>query len=52
MFCIDSPDEQAAKDKLHKDAEADDMKIEILGLEFKEEVELDIPIYQKPTCQK
>jgi hypothetical protein len=37
-----------AKAKLHKEAEAEDMMIEILGLEYKQEVEIDIPVYQKP----
>ena len=51
MFYADSPDVDLAKAKLHKDAEADDMIIEILGLEYKQEVEVDIPVYQKPICQ-
>lgn len=46
MFYADNPDVELAKEKLHKDAEDDDMKIEILGLEFCKEVEVEAP--QKP----
>ena len=35
MFITDNPDENAAILKLHKNAEAEDMKIEILNMEFK-----------------
>jgi hypothetical protein len=46
MFYADSPDVNLAKAKLHKDAEEDDMIIEILGLEFCKEIEVET--YQKP----
>lgn len=45
MFYADSPDVDLAKTKLHEDAEKDNMIIEILGLEFCKEVEVQ-------ACQK
>ncbi len=46
MFYTNNPDIDLAKNKLYIDAEAEDMKIEILGLEFCKEVDIEIP--QKP----
>lgn len=46
MFYADSPDEKLAMEKMHKNAEEQDIKLEILGLEYKQEV--DVPMPQQP----
>ena len=46
MFYADSPDVELAKKHLHEDAAKYDMMIEIIKLEFCEEVEVEVP--QKP----
>jgi len=49
MFYADSPDVELAKQKLHKDAETEEVMLEIIGLEYCQEVEMEMP--QKPIGQ-